>query len=88
MDLGALRVWWRYEPTDAGVRATHDYMDAGGTSPWKGEGRTMQEQLSRVTQEQLPRRQSRGAIVENCVGNNNREAESYTWMPTVMRVVV
>jgi hypothetical protein len=30
-------------------------MDAGGTSPWTGEGRTMQEQLSRATQEQLPR---------------------------------
>jgi len=30
-------------------------MDAGGTSPWKGEGRTMQEQLSRAMQ---------GAIVE------------------------
>ena len=29
---------------------------AGGTSPWMGEGRTMQEQLSRVTQEQLPSR--------------------------------
>jgi len=29
-------------------------MDAGGTSPRMGEGRTMQEQLSRVTQEQLP----------------------------------
>jgi len=25
-------------------------MDAGGTSPWMGEGRTMQEQLSRATQ--------------------------------------
>ena len=29
-------------------------MDAGGTSPWMGESRTMQEQLSRVTQERLP----------------------------------
>ena len=24
-------------------------MDVGGTSPWMGEGRTMQEQLSRIT---------------------------------------
>ncbi|SQH75993.1 protein of unknown function [Shewanella benthica] len=29
--------------------------DAGGTSPWTGEGRIMPEQLSRVTQEPLPR---------------------------------
>ena len=29
-------------------------MDIGGTSPWMGEGRTMQEQLSRAMQEQLP----------------------------------
>ena len=29
-------------------------MDAGGTSPRTGEGRIMQEQLSRATQEQLP----------------------------------
>jgi hypothetical protein len=28
-----------------------DCMDAGGTSPWMGEGRTMQEQLSRATQD-------------------------------------
>jgi len=28
-----------------------DCMDAGGTSPWTGEGRTMQEQLSRATQD-------------------------------------
>ena len=34
----------------------HDCTDAGGTSPWMGEGRTMQELLSRVTQERLPRR--------------------------------
>ena len=34
----------------------HDCMDAGGTNPWMGEGRTMQEQLSRATQEQLPSR--------------------------------
>jgi hypothetical protein len=27
----------------------NDCMDAGGTSPWKGEGRTMQEQLSGAT---------------------------------------
>jgi len=27
-----------------------DYRDVGGTSPWMGEGRTMQEQLSRATQ--------------------------------------
>ncbi len=26
-----------------------DCMDTGGTSPWMGEGRIMQEQLSRVT---------------------------------------
>jgi hypothetical protein len=26
-------------------------MDAGGTSPWMGEGRTMQERLSRATQD-------------------------------------
>jgi len=26
-------------------------MDAGGTSPWMGEGRIMQEQLSRATQD-------------------------------------
>ena len=30
-------------------------MDAGGASPWMGEGRIMQEQLSRAMQEQLPR---------------------------------
>jgi len=29
--------------------AFEDCMDAGGTSPWTGEGRTMQEQLSRAT---------------------------------------
>ena len=33
----------------------YDCMDAGGTSPRMGEGRIMQEQLSRATQEQLPR---------------------------------
>ena len=26
-------------------------MDTGGTSPWMGEGRTMQERLSRATQD-------------------------------------
>ncbi len=29
-------------------------MEVGGTRPWMVEGRTMQELLSRVTQEQLP----------------------------------
>jgi hypothetical protein len=33
----------------------YESMDGLGTSPWKGEGRTMQEQLSRAMQEQLPR---------------------------------
>ena len=33
----------------------HDCRDAGGTSPGMGEGRTMQERLSRAMQEQLPR---------------------------------
>src|SRR4030067_71915 len=36
-----------------------DYcMDAGGTSPWMGEGRTMQEQLSRAKP---------GAIADDCM---------------------
>ena len=35
----------------------HDYTEVGGTSPWTGEGRTTQEQLSRVMQEQVPRAQ-------------------------------
>jgi len=38
---------------------------AGGTSPWMGEGRTMQEQLSRTMQEQLSRAMP-GAIAEIC----------------------
>ena len=33
-----------------------DYRDVGGTSPWMGEGRTMQEQLSRAT---------KGAVAES-----------------------
>jgi len=35
----------------------HDCRDAGGTSPWMGKGRTIQEQLSRA----MP-----GAIAEGC----------------------
>ena len=32
-------------------RWRHDCRDAGDTSPWTGEDRTMQEQLSRATQD-------------------------------------
>jgi len=47
-------------------RLPHDCMDAGGTSPRMGEGRIMQEQLSRVMQEQLPK----GAVVEQARDGN------------------
>ena len=43
-----------------------DCMDAGGTSPRMGEGRIMQEQLSRATQEQLPKEKVR-PLVEKLV---------------------
>jgi len=41
----------------------HDCMDVGGTSPWTGEGRTMQEQLSRITS---------GTVIESTVFSNIR----------------
>ena len=37
--------------------------DAGGTSPWTGEGRTMQEQLSRATH---------GAVADDCTDAGGR----------------
>src|SRR4030067_189935 len=40
-----------------------DCMDAGGTSPWMGEGRTMQEQLSRAKP---------GAIADDCMDAGGR----------------
>ena len=47
-------------------------MDIGGTSPWMGEGRIMQEQLSRVTQ---------GAVTEDARAENN---SSSNFMKTTM----
>jgi hypothetical protein len=41
----------------------HDHRDVGGTSPWMGEGRIMQEQLSRA----MP-----GAIAEDVPSNRSR----------------
>ena len=41
----------------------HNYRDVGGTSPWTGEGRTMQEQLSRITS---------GTVIESTVFSNIR----------------
>ena len=54
---------------DTKGRAKHDYMDIGGTSPWRGEGRIMQEQLSRVTQR---------AVTEDARAENN---ESINFIP-------
>jgi len=54
---------------EVGGRAKHGYMDIGGTNPWMGEGRIMQEQLSRVTQ---------GAVTENARAENN---ESINFIP-------
>ncbi len=50
-------------------------MDAGGTSPRMGEGRTMQEQLSRATQEQLPRTPGKTKI-----SNHGAHWENYCYV--------
>ncbi len=48
------------------VIPANDCMDAGGTSPWKDEGRTMQEQLSRATHDCMDAggRVTHGAVTE------------------------
>jgi len=50
----------------------HDYMDVGGTSPWTGEGRTMQEQLSRITSGTVIETTVVLQIVEEVPGNHMR----------------
>jgi hypothetical protein len=66
-------------------------MDAGGTSPWKGEGRIMQEQLSRATQEAKAEdddgmdargRATQGAVAEGEILINELSLE-YSLTPTL-----
>ena len=49
------------------VTPANAYRDVGGTSPWTGEGRTMQEQLSRATHDCMDAggRAMHGAIAED-----------------------
>ncbi len=56
-----LQIFQNYKNNDTVI--ANDYKDVRGTSPRKGEGRIMQEQLSRVTQEQLPRNKMTAAIL-------------------------
>ena len=45
-------VWNNFKQALPGPKGEgHDCKDAGDTSPWMGEGRIMQEQLSRATQD-------------------------------------
>jgi hypothetical protein len=51
-------------------RATHNSKDGVGTSPGMGEGRTMQEQLSRATQEA----KAEDAVADGRGGRGSRAA--------------
>ena len=49
----------------------HDYMDVGGTSPGMGEGRTMQEQLSRTPKPRV----THGAVTEEVRSDRARATQ-------------